>query len=224
MYIIRAAQKFRRILYAHKVFTQYFEIPWVRKLYAIITFNFAYSLYPSWDSGKPPVELVELVEEKVVKPCRSIDLGCGRGHIGRYLQSKGFDTCGIDISVLAIRQAIKISRAKGFQGNFIKADVLSYIPEQKFSLITDKGFYHVLPENERKNLAEYILARYLRRGGSLLLWCRSKRGANRVKFRGISEAELLSFFSDNWNILKIRRTRLGPNRVDAFFMHAKLKR
>lgn len=154
--------------------------------------EFAYASNPPWDTGKPPRELVELVEKGLIKPCGSIDLGCDRGHVVSYLLSKGFDVRGIDILASAIRQAIKISKSRGFATNFINADVLSHIPEEKFSPATDIGFYHTLPKKERKHLAKHAYGQYLRRSGTLLLWRMSDEEPDYGGPHPISKDELLS--------------------------------
>ncbi len=186
--------------------------------------DLAYLLKPPWDTGRPPKELVELVEKGLVKPCRSIDLGCGKGHTVRYLLSKGFDAWGIDISFLAVRQATKISKSKGLPANFINTDALSYIPEERYSLATDTGFYHSLPENERRKLGRRVYKRYLRRGGRLLLWCMSEEEPDWGGPHRISRDELLLYFSDEWETLEIRRTHFGDLKgPKALFVHLRLE-
>ena len=64
----------------------------------------------SWNIQKPPDVLVELVRSKKVKPCKTIDLGCGIGNYAIYLGGLGFDVTGIDVSPTAID--IDIEKAK----------------------------------------------------------------------------------------------------------------
>jgi len=42
-----------------------------------------------WNIETPPDVLVELVESGKVKPCKTIDLGCGTGNYAIYLASIG---------------------------------------------------------------------------------------------------------------------------------------
>lgn len=44
-----------------------------------------------WNIETPPKALVELVESGKVKPCKTIDLGCGTGNYAIYLANKGFN-------------------------------------------------------------------------------------------------------------------------------------
>ena len=58
-----------------------------------------------WHYEDPPDELVRLVGGGLVKPCRAVDLGCGRGANAAFLASRGFDVTGVDFSPSAIAQA-----------------------------------------------------------------------------------------------------------------------
>ncbi len=41
-----------------------------------------------WNSETPPDALVESVGSKKVRPCRTVDLGCGAGNYAIYLAGK----------------------------------------------------------------------------------------------------------------------------------------
>lgn len=58
-----------------------------------------------WFYEEPPAELVRLLDEGPVKPCRAIDLGCGCGANAASLAGRGFDVTGVDFSPSAIAQA-----------------------------------------------------------------------------------------------------------------------
>jgi SAM-dependent methyltransferase len=44
-----------------------------------------------WNIGAPPDALLELVESGKVKPCKTIDLGCGTGNYAIYFANRGFE-------------------------------------------------------------------------------------------------------------------------------------
>lgn len=69
----------------------------------------------------------QLIEQKAMKSVRGrvFDIGCGAGRHSLYLQGKGFDVLGIDISPLAI----KVCKLRGLR----KAKVMS-IEESRFQL------------------------------------------------------------------------------------------
>ena len=163
-----------------------------------------------------------MIEGGALKPCRAVDLGCGRGHTVMYLHSRGFDAWGIDISALATSQAKEASSSIGLSSHFIRADVLSYVPKKKFNLVIDVGFSHFFPDGERKRLARHVYARYLEAGGRLLLWCRNREYAS--SSFGVSKDELLSYSSEGWEILRIQEIDvLGSGKLEYYFMHAILK-
>jgi len=77
-----------------------------------------------WNIDSPPRELVDLVESGQVKPCKTIDVGCGAGNYAIYLASKGFDVTGVDISPSAIALARENTAKRGVACNFLVADIL----------------------------------------------------------------------------------------------------
>ena len=68
---------------------------------------------PSWDIGRPAIDLVRAVESGLIKPCRAVDLGCGSGTNAIYLAGKGFDVTGIDLSSTALSIAQKKAQQAG---------------------------------------------------------------------------------------------------------------
>ena len=84
-----------------------------------------------WNSETPPEALVELVESGKVKPCKTIDLGCGAGNYAIYLAGRGFEVTGIDNSPTAITIAQENANKKGVTVTFIVADVLGDLDEVK---------------------------------------------------------------------------------------------
>ena len=65
-----------------------------------------------WNFESPPDALVDLIDSAKVKPCKTIDLGCGTGNYAIYLASQGFDVTGIDISPSAIKIAKETQKRK----------------------------------------------------------------------------------------------------------------
>ncbi len=75
-----------------------------------------------WDIGARQ-ELVSLVESGQIKPCRTIDLGCGTGENAIYLAQRGFDVTGVDYAEAAIDKARVRAKDSGVQVNFIVDDL-----------------------------------------------------------------------------------------------------
>jgi SAM-dependent methyltransferase len=93
------------------------------------------------------------------------DIGCGPGHVGRYVHDRGVETWGIDISPAMVAIARRLNPGMTFrQGNMLALD----LPDATFGGIT--AFYSIIhvPRPE-VTLALRELRRVLRPGGILLL-------------------------------------------------------
>jgi len=112
-----------------------------------------------WNSEDPPDALVELAESGRVKPCRTVDLGCGAGNYAIYLAGLGFDVTGIDSSPTAISLARKKAQERGTRCRFIVADLLGDLHElrETFDFAYDWEFlHHIFPDDRdlyMKNVA-----------------------------------------------------------------------
>ena len=93
------------------------------------------------------------------------DMGCGPGHVARYLHQQGVQMCGIDLSVEMVKRARRLTPAVEFrQGDMIGLDV----PDQTWAGIA--AFYsiiHIHRGDVTRALGE--LRRVLRPNGILLL-------------------------------------------------------
>ncbi len=111
-----------------------------------------------WNIEAPPDALIELVKSEKVKPCKTIDLGCGAGNYAIYLASIGFDVTGVDISPTAIKLAKENAKKKGVKSKFLVADVLGNLNEvtETFDFAYDwELLHHIFPE-ERKKYVENV--------------------------------------------------------------------
>ena len=169
-----------------------------------------------WNIETPPDVLVKLVESGRVRPCRTIDFGCGAGNYAVWLAKQGFDVTGIDISPSAIDLARKNAVKQGVKCTFIVADVLGDLREVEGSF--DFAFdwellHHIYPEDRRRYVAN--VARLLKPGGKYLSVCFHENdsqfgGSGKYRTTGIgtvlyfsSEEELRELFSPYFNILEL---------------------
>ncbi len=77
-----------------------------------------------WNHATPPDALVGLVQEGKVRPCKTIDLGCGAGNYAIYLAGQGFDVTGVDSAPMAVSIAEEQAKKCGAGCRFIVADLL----------------------------------------------------------------------------------------------------
>ncbi|MCX9073107.1 MAG: class I SAM-dependent methyltransferase [Candidatus Methanoperedens sp.] len=154
-----------------------------------------------WNIETPPDALVELVDSGKVKPCKTIDLGCGTGNYAIYLASKGFDVTGIDISPAAINIAKENAKKKGVKERFLVADVLGDLDEvrETFDFAYDwELLHHIFPE-KRKKYVENVY-KILNPGGKYLSVCFSEKDpefGGSGKYRETRLGTLLYFSSED---------------------------
>ncbi len=92
------------------------------------------------------------------------DLGCGPGHVSRYLWERGVEVCGIDLSSELVERACGLNPGINFrQGNLFKP-MLRMRPVQGLSCSTRSSMY-LLPTL----LAFSEMKRALRPGGLVLV-------------------------------------------------------
>jgi SAM-dependent methyltransferase len=93
------------------------------------------------------------------------DMGCGPGHVARYLHEQGVRVCGVDLSAAMVERARGLNPGIEFQqGDMLALDV----PDESWAGIA--AFYsiiHIPPGDMPQALGE--LRRALRPGGLLLL-------------------------------------------------------
>ena len=133
-------------------------------------YDFLYRGRAPWEMDGPRPELVQMVEQGQLQPCRAIDLGCGTGDNIIYLARHGFDAVGVDLSPRAIGQAREKARAAGVAPTFIAADVTALEgAEGPFDLVVDYGCLGcVLGTPAREKYAETV-SRLTRSGARYVL-------------------------------------------------------
>ena len=93
------------------------------------------------------------------------DIGCGPGHVARYLHERGVQVCGVDLSPAMVEQARRLTPGVEFrQGDMMALDT----PDSAWAGIA--AFYSII-HIPRGDMARALgeLRRVLRPGGLLLL-------------------------------------------------------
>jgi methyl halide transferase len=107
-----------------------------------------------WTSDKPPKPLVNLVEKKIIKPCKALDVGCGEGFYSKYLVENGFDVIGIDFSEIGIN--IARSNAPGVDFRVIDAANEDLTQLGKFDFCLEWSIMHCIPPEQRSQYVANI--------------------------------------------------------------------
>ena len=191
-----------------------------------------------WNIESPPKALVELTESEQVRPCKTIDMGCGAGNYAIYLGGVGFDVTGVDISPAAIALAEANAIEKDVACKFVAADVLGGLKEitETFEFAYDWSLlHHIFPEN-RKRYVETV-HRLLVPGGKYLSVCFSEKdgsfggtGKERRTPLGTvlyfsSEYELRDLFEPYLDVVELEIVEVegkqGPHLMNWVFMKKK---
>ena len=188
-----------------------------------------------WNIEAAPKQLVDLVESGQVKPCKTIDLGCGAGNHAIYLASKGFDVTGVDISPSAIALARENAKKRGVTCNFLVADVLEGLNDfaATFEFAHEWSvLHHIYPESRRRHVE--TVRGVLVPGGNYFSVCFSDKdpafgGAGKVRRTPIgtvlcfsSEGELRELFQPHFRVVMIKTAQVegkaGPHLMNMALM------
>jgi 2-polyprenyl-3-methyl-5-hydroxy-6-metoxy-1,4-benzoquinol methylase len=175
-----------------------------------------------WNIETPPRALIELIKSEKVKPCKTIDLGCGAGNYAIYLAGKGFDVLGIDISPSAIKIAKENATKRGAKCDFLTSNVLGDLHEIKetFDFAYDwELLHHIFPE-DRKKYCENV-SRILNPRGKYLSVCFSEEdsqfgGSGKYRKTPLgtvlffsSEKELRNLFEPCFNVEELKTIEIA---------------
>jgi 2-polyprenyl-3-methyl-5-hydroxy-6-metoxy-1,4-benzoquinol methylase len=186
-----------------------------------------------WNSETPPDALVELVQSGKVRPCKTIDLGCGAGNYAIYLAGQGFEVIGVDSSPTAIKIATENAQKRGVRCRFIVADLLGDLHEVKetFNFGYDWEFlHHIFPEDREK----YVKNVYnlLKPGAQYLSVCFSEEDpqfGGVGKFRKTqlgttlyfsSESEIRDLFSPYFVIRELKTIKINTKFASHYVIYS----
>jgi len=175
-----------------------------------------------WNTETPPDALVELVQSGKVRPCKTIDLGCGTGNYAIYLAGLGFDVTGVDSSRTAVTIATKNAQKKNVRCRFIAADLLGDLHEvnDTFDFAFDwELLHHIFPEDREKYVQN--VHTLLNPKATYFSVCFSEKDpqfGGVGKFRKTrmgttlyfsSESELTSLFFKYFDVRELKTIRIG---------------
>ncbi len=111
-----------------------------------------------WDHKSPDGNLMDLVNDGTIKPCRTLDVGCGYGDSSIWLAQNGFQVTGCDISQTALLGAAKRAADAGVNITFHELDLLlQEVPGVPFEFVVDRGCYHTFrTDKDRVRFVERI--------------------------------------------------------------------
>ena len=110
-------------------------------------------------------QLLDRFADRIRDVGSACEIGCGPGHVARYLHERGVEMVGIDLSPGMIEQARRLNPGIEFrQGDMLALDAAN---ESWAGIVAFYSIIHIPRSEMSKALAE--LRRVLRPGGTLLL-------------------------------------------------------
>lgn len=169
-----------------------------------------------WDIGAPDSSLIQAVTSTPIKPCETIDIGCGTGDNAIWLAQQGFDVVGIDTSAVAIEKAKEKASGTNAKCSLMVGNFLTcQIEGAPFGFVFDRGLFHIFEsDEERKKLTENV-HRHLGKGG---LWLSLIGNADEVRNTPgppqRSAREIVNAVEPYFEILSLVSGHFGANRPD----------
>jgi len=160
-----------------------------------------------WDTDRPASELLRVLDEGMIAPCRMLEVACGTGTNAVHLAAAGFEVTAVDVSPTALARARRRAAAAGVAVWFIQADVFD-LPElgEPFPCILDVGGYHALRRIDEGRLVS-IYERLLAPGGRMLILAGNAREPLSPGPPTVSEPEIRKAFGGAFDILQLREIR-----------------
>lgn len=137
----------------------------VRGSYDLVAEEYARQIYDELQHKPLDRQLLTRFADSVRGAGLTCDLGCGPGHVARYLQSCGIEVCGVDLAPGMITMARKLNPGITFeQGDMLALPVKD---AQWAGIVAPYSIVNLTPESLVRALGEMM--RVLIPGGRLLV-------------------------------------------------------
>src|SRR5437763_9437493 len=97
------------------------SIPDVQSGYDAIADEYARRIYDELRHKPRDRELLDRFAESVMHRGMACDLGCGPGQVARYLQGRGIQVCGVDLSEGMLQRAREMNQGNDFYRGDMRA-------------------------------------------------------------------------------------------------------
>lgn len=159
-----------------------------------------------WYNENLDTDLDAELEKRKINKGKFLDLGSGPGTQAIKLYEKGFHVTASDISKTAIEKANELYNNDIKKIDFVVDDILSSnFMKNEFDYIFDRGCFHVISINDRK---QYIMEikRILKDNGILFLKCFSDKEQGDYGPYRFSEDDIKEIFGKGFKIQNIKET------------------
>lgn len=120
-----------------------------------------------WDRGMPSPMLGRWLEAGVLKPCRILVPGCGRGHEVVALADAGFEVTAVDFADEAVSALTKALNQRFLNATVIQSDLFAFEPTKPFDAVYEQTTLCAIDPSQWQTY-EQLLACWLRPGGKLM--------------------------------------------------------
>lgn len=161
-----------------------------------------------WDSSVVSPELMRVLNEDHIEPCRALELGCGTGINAAYLAQRLFMVSAIDASATALAAARQRAQAAGNEIDFIEGDVTQPPSDLSgpFDFIFDRGCYHAVRRWNMPGLLATI-ERVSRPGTRMLVLCGNANEESQEGPPRLHEQEIRADLEPLFHIDRLREFR-----------------
>lgn len=172
--------------------------------------------YMPWAHEQPDFNIIEIVDNWPIKPCKTLEIACGTGTDSIWLAKQGFDTTAYDVSPIAIKMAKDNAAKQNTVVDFQLFDFLaSKLKSKEFGFVLDRGFFHGFDKYEERNDVAKRVYEVLEEKG---LWLSLIGNADGVKtdpgppLRSLTE--VVSAIEPYFKILSINSSNFGNDQED----------
>jgi len=175
--------------------------------------DLTYENSPPWEIARPQSAYFAIADTGDIRGS-VLDVGCGTGELVLFLQKRGHNILGIDISPRAIASAQAKARAQNVE------DAIFHIADafalgalgRTFDTVIDSGLFHTFPDPLWRARYAMSLASIIRPGGALFILAISDREPSDWggPYR-IAKGDFLQAFGKGWHVAYVRPARCETN-------------
>jgi len=150
--------------------------------------------FTHWEFEYASPELTALMAaNEFEKGARVLEIGSGGGNDAIYMTKHGLEVTGLDISLAALKIALKRAKQAHAQVNWLRGSILTLpIRSESVDFISDRGLFHLLEDIDRPAYAHEIF-RVLKDGGRALIRGKSIKSSH-GQFNPITKKAIDKFF------------------------------
>jgi 2-polyprenyl-3-methyl-5-hydroxy-6-metoxy-1,4-benzoquinol methylase len=157
----------------------------------------------------------------------ALDIGTGPGTQAIALARLGFRVTATDLSTTAIEKAKEKTQDARLDILWMQDDILNSQLDGQFSVIVDRGCFHVLPPQQRQDYVS-VVASLLEPSGYLFLKCFSTQETRESGPYRFTANEIEAIFQSHFHLISSEETQyygtLDPMPKALFCILGKLKR